>query len=784
MFQASGVIICLGYILGLLLSPVPGGGFWVLGLSLVGAILFKKGRSIAHHTAKTKEKGLSKSVTPQKIQIYPHPRVWFIAGLIGLLASFYLGYRVPLPTANDISRLVPPGNNSNQEQLFIVRGNVVSTPRLTRTSRGQLWMEAYQLDEVKNEDGKSNGGKNVSGKLYVTVPLLQATGLYPSQEIAVTGVLYKPKAAANPGAFDFQKYLANEGAFAGLSGRQLSIRNEERPWGWWKVREQIVRSQVGSLGVPEGPLVSAMVLGSKAVDLPYDIRDLFVQAGLSHALAASGFQTSLILSMVLGLTKGTKPRTQFILGNLALLAFLSLTGFQPAVLRAVVMGFSALIALLLRRKVKQLGSLLVAATILLIVNPLWIWDLGFQLSFLATLGLIVTVPAITKRLAWLPPVLASLISVPLAATIWTLPLQLNVFGVAPTYSLLLNIASTPLISVISIGGFISAIVSLVLPPAGSAIAGLLHFPTDWLLKLVNLFGNLPGNLLATGSITVGQMVVIYILLILAWLVKWWQRRWWVAAGIGLALIFVPAWHITNTLFRVTMLAANGEPVIVIQDRGKVTLINSGDEGTGRFTILPFLRQQGVNQIDNAVASNFQGNGSNGWLELIPRLLVKVFYDYSAKAENALANAAIQKELQNNQGAYQPLGVGQSINIDSSTIELINDQLPILKIQIQGKNWLLVGNLKPSELRQLIKQGGLPQVQVLWCPPQILNQLVPILQPEVTITTNADLDPKTLSEIGQTKTQLLFTGRDGAITWTPNGQFEAFIQAIENKSSVF
>lgn len=784
MFQASGVVICLGYILGLLFSPVPGGGFWVLGLSLVGAVLFRRRRNFPHRAAQTKEKGLAKAATPPVPQILPHPRVWFIAGLIGLLASFYLGYRVPLPTANDISKLVPPGNNSNQEQLFIVRGNVLTTPRLTRTSRGQFWMQAYQLDEVKNEDGKSDAGKNVSGKLYVTVPLLQATGLYPSQEIAVTGILYKPKAAANPGAFDFQRYLANEGAFAGLSGRQVNIRNEERPWGWWKVPSQIVRSQVRSLGVPEGPLVSAMVLGSKAVDLPYDIRDAFVQIGLAHALAASGFQTSLILSIVLGLSKRANRVTQFILGSIALLAFISLTGFQPAILRAAVMGFGALIALLLRRKVKQLGSLLVTATILLIVNPLWIWDLGFQLSFLATLGLLVTSGAIAKRLGWLPPALASLISVPLAAIIWTLPLQLNVFGVAPTYSLILNILSTPLISVISIGGFISAAAALILPDAGSAIAGLLYYPANWLLRLVDFFSSFPGNSFATGSITVVQLIIIYILLILAWSVRWWQRRWWVAAGIAFALIFVPAWHKTNTLFRVTMLAANGEPVIVIQDRGQVMLINSGDEGTGRFTILPFLQQQGVNQIDSAIASDFQGNGSDGWLELIPRMPIKAFYNYSAKAENALTSAAIQKVLQNTQGAYQALGVGQSINIGSSVVQLINDQLPILQIQIQGKNWLLVGNLKPSELRQLIKQGGLPQVQVLWCPPQILKELVPILQPEVTITTNADLDPQILSELSQTKTQLLFTGRDGAIAWTPDGQFEAFTQTMENKSSVF
>jgi competence protein ComEC len=781
MIQIPGVIICLGYILGLMLTALPWGGYWALFLGIGCAVVFQRLRLMARKSKPGIDQSLEKAKTTS--QTIPNPRFFLIAGLVGLLASFYLQWRIPQPQVNDISKLVPPGNNSNQEQLFVVRGTVASTARMTRSQRGQFWLEVSQLDEVKKEDGNDGASKAATGKVYVTVPLLQATGLHPGQQISVTGVLYKPKAAANPGAFDFQEFLKKEGAFAGLSGRQVNILQEDKKWGWWKLREQIVRSHVRSLDIPEGPLVSAMVLGSKAVDMPYDVRDMFVQAGLAHALAASGFQTSLILGVVLSLTRRTKRSTQLIVGSIALLGFLGLTGFQAAVLRAVIMGFAALIALVLRRKVAQLGSLLLSATLLLLFNPLWIWDLGFQLSFLATLGLIVTVPAITRRLGWMPPAIASLIAVPLAATIWTLPLQIYSFGIVPTYSLLLNIVTTPLISILSIGGFASAIGALILPDIGSAIAGILHYPAEWLLKLVEFFAKSPGNSLAVGTISTIQMIVIYILLVLVWLVGWWRRRWLLAAAIAITLVLIPILHSANTLFRVTMLAANGEPVIVIQDKNKVTLVNSGDEGIGRFTILPFLQQQGVNQIDLAVASDFQGDGNNGWLELLPRLPIRALYDYSSKPENALTSIAIQKEVQKRQGIYQPLGVGQTVNAGSVVLQLLNDQLPILQMQVQGKNWLFIGNLKASDLKQLIKAGSIPKPQVLWCQPQTLKELVPLLQPEVSITTNADLDAKELSELSQVKTKLFFTGRDGAIQWTPKGQFEAFIQANENKSSV-
>lgn len=779
MIQSSGVIICLGYILGLLFTAVPWGGVWILALGLVGAILFRK-RKLPPQQPESNGKT---KTSLQSWQLTANYRVWLVAGLVGLLATLYFQWRVPQPGTKDISQFVPSGNSTNQQQLVIVRGEVESSPRLTRSQRGQFWLAATQLDEVKNDKGPASVPKGVSGKLYVTVPLLQATGLHPGQEIAVTGTLYQPKAASNPGGFDFQKYLKQEGCFTGLIGRQINIVNDDDQWRWWQIRERILKSQVNSLGIPEGPLVSAMVLGSKAVDLPYDVRDLFVKVGLAHALAASGFQTSLILGVILQLTRRANKAIQFTFGFLGLIIFLSLSGFQPAVLRAVIMGSAALVGLILDRKVKQFGSLLLAATLILLFNPLWIWDLGFQLSFLATLGLIVTAPAIIKRLNWIPPTIASLIAVPLAATIWTLPIQLSVFGVVPAYSLLLNIVTTPFISVISIGGIISAIAALFAPNIGSIAAGLLHHPTDWLIQIVEFFSNLPGNSVIVGSISTWQMLAVYALILLICLTKWWQQRWWFASLMALGLVLVPAWHSANTLVRVTLLDAGTEPVVVIQDKGNVTLINSGDEGTGRYTIVPFLQQQGVNKIDWAIASDFNNSDSNAWLEVLQSLPIKNFYKYDLQPDTSIANQEIQQEIQKHQGIYQAVAPGQQVATGLTVAQLIKDKLPILYLQIQNQNWLLVGDIEAQEIARLAKVGGLPTPQVLWCSPESLKDLIKLFQPQVAIATSTNLDPKITTELGKSPTQVFFTGRDGAIQWTPNGKFESFIQETENKLSV-
>ncbi|MBD1832044.1 ComEC/Rec2 family competence protein [Cyanobacteria bacterium FACHB-472] len=757
MNSAAGVILSLSYILGLLSTAVWWGKYAVLALGIGAAFL-----------------------VPQFWRTGPKAKVWLAVGILGLLAALYFQARVPQPLANDISKFVHAQNGKGQEQVVTVQGKIASTPRLTQSQRSQFWLEASKLNEVKNGENKpADVSQGVTGKLYVTVPLLQATGLYPGEAIAITGVLYKPKKATNPGAFDFQAYLAREGGFAGLSGRQVSFPNEqeERGWGFWTVRQRIIHSQVRWLGSPEGQLVSSMVMGSQAVDLPYDVRNQFIQVGLAHTLAASGFQISLILGFVIAAFGRFSVRTQLGVGLAAILIFICLTGVQPSVLRAGVMGVGALIALAMQRKVKPLGSLLLAATVLLLFNPLWIWNLGFQLSFLATLGLLVTLPAIIKWFDWLPPAIASLFALPIAVLPWVLPLQLFVFGVVSPYSILANIISTPFLSVISIGGILSALAGLIWPLAGSTLAWLLYYPTHWLILLVQFFSSLPGNSIAVGTISIFQVLVLYGLIGLAWLSKWWCRRWWFAAIIATTLVVIPVWQTKATLFRVTVLSTPGEPVLVIQDKGQVTLVNSGDDSTANFTVLPFLQQQGVNQIDWAVVTDSQLSPRSGWAKILERLPVSTFY-VNAASMGKLGTLGVKIPP-------QALPVGQSVPIGTSAIKLINSQPPVVQLQISDQSWLVLGNFKPEENeRKLALLKQLPPVQVLWWSGESLQaDVLQKMQPKVAIASSATIDPETAQTLRKINTKLYTTERDGAIQWTPSGAFETTLEATENDVSI-
>lgn len=745
MSAVSGMVLCLAYLVGLLFTRMPAGGYLVLGLGV----------------------GLSVGV-PRYWRAGPKAKIWLLAGLLGLLASLYFQVRVPQPQANDISKQITDPNAPSP--ALLVQGRITSLPHLTRSQKAQFWLEVQQV--------APSDGKPVTGNLYVTVPLLQATGLHPGQRVSVSGSLYLPKPAANPGGFDFKEYLKQEGSFAGLAGRQVEVLTTSTGWDWWQVQQQIVRSQILWLGSPAGPLVSSMVLGSRGVDLPYEVKDQFVRAGLAHALAASGFQTSLILGVVMALTRRLPDRVQFAIGTSALGIFVGLTGFQPAVLRAAVMGLGGLVALLLKRKVKPLGALLVTAVLLLLWNPLWIWNLGFQLSFLATLGLLVTVPPLTERLDWLPSAIAPLVAVPIAAYLWTLPLQLCAFGVLSPYSIPVNILTTPLISILSLGGMISAVAALIWSPAGSAIAWLLQYPAQGLLALVEVSTQLPGNAYAVGTISVLSAIVLYALIGLTWLQPWWQRRGWLACLLSLAIVTVPAWQARADQFKATVLATTGQPVMVIQEGGQVALVNSGDDTVASLTLLPFLQKEGVNAVRWAVSTDSTVANLTNWNRIADRLPIKRLYTI-AQADPSLPQPASPSLAPTN---TLPLAVEQTAQLGSTSFKLISANPAIVEFQIHDQTWLYLGAVSPDQQAKLLQSSPLPQAQVLWwngkrLHPQVIDQV----HPQVAIAVANDVNAKTAAQLQQLGTRLYWTGRDGAIQWTPTERFKTMLDSGENNA---
>jgi competence protein ComEC len=256
-----------------------------------------------------------------------------------------------------------------------------------------------------------------------------------------------------------------------------------------------------------------------------------------------------------------------------------------------------------------------------------------------------------------------------------------------------------------------------------------------------------------------------------------------AAAIG--IIIFPAWHVQASLFQVTLLAASGEPVIVIQDRGKVALINSGDENTVKFAVLPFLQQQGINSVNFAIATHPHLGVSAGWGKLLERLPIKTFYDNNFSRQiYRTSDREFVSAVQSRLGAYIPLETNSTIDLGSVRLQLVNAEIPVVELIAAERTWLLLGDMEPEAQRKLAETGNLKQAQVLWWSGKALTaELLGAVGPQVAIASADEIDPETAALLGKSKTQIFWTGRDGALQWTAAGGFKTTLESEENQTSV-
>lgn len=763
MGSITGILGCGAYVAGLWVVSlwVRHGGLnlWT-GVGITGLLLLSLG-------------GLAALTVPRHWPLGPRPALWVGLGGLGLVAALNYGWQSPTPSVLDISHRLQWDGMAGTQQVVV--GRLLEPPKLSRSGQGQFWLQAQEIQPLGEDNRPLSHPTTTEGRLYVTVPAKAIQNLHPGQTIKVQGQLYAPASAKNPNAFDFKQYLASRGSYAGFRGRWVEAQ-DEAGWGLWRIRQRIVQAHRQGLGPDQGALVSAMALGRRAVQVPYPLQDSFIQAGLAHTLAASGFHVSLLLGLVMGILRWpalqvrlARPElAQLVIGSLVLGSYVLITGAQPSVLRAALMGLGALIGLALDRRVKPLGCLLLAVTLLLIWNPTWIDDVGFRLSVMATLGLMVSVTPITDRLGWLPPTLATMLAVPLAAYFWTIPLSLYYFNTLTTYSVLLNMLATPIVMVISLGGMISGLVALVVPPLGSALAVLLGLPTTILMALVQWNLSLPGSTLAMGHIALWQMIGLYGIYGLGG----WSplgRRWrWLLALLALLTALGPLWYRGATLSQVTVLAAGNDAVMVVQDHRSTLLLNSGTQSTAFYTVGPFLRQAGINRLSHAISG--QSSDADNWQALMAQAPVQRFY-HTHRLSHFPGTLPSPTFL----GPQQPITLGhhrvESLTAEATALKLtlFADKMP------HPPTWLLLTHLSQADQQTLALAATPLASDVLWWDGQPLQPaLVDAVRPRIAVASTRRLAPEVAQELAQRGIPVWCTEQDGAVLWQPRQDYRAYL----------
>ncbi|MBU6453372.1 MAG: ComEC/Rec2 family competence protein [Cyanobacteria bacterium REEB67] len=314
-----------------------------------------------------------------------------------------------------------------------------------------------------------------------------------------------------------------------------------------ELRDEIVRAHCLAIGDERGRVLASMVLGDRAVSLSDSLRASFNRVGLSHLLAASGLNLTIIVGAALFILAGfSKKNRQANIGQtlgafVCVLFFVSLAGASPSVTRATIMCLLLLWSGLLFRRLATGAALAFALWLSILLDPLSLLDVGLELSYGATFGIIYFVPIFTAaqpffcaRRPW--SWLSSLTAVVFAAQFAVLPVQIFYFQKLSTLVLPANIFAEPLVAPITVSGFISSLLfalvffcrasTLPVFPFISAIAlqcancidRLCAFLIDLLLLLTNFLGSCPLAYIHLSRPTTADIVVYYLTLLLAFLI--------------------------------------------------------------------------------------------------------------------------------------------------------------------------------------------------------------------------------------------------------------------------
>jgi competence protein ComEC len=523
-----------------------------------------------------------------------------------------------------------------------------------------------------------------SGPMQAAAGLVRVTGrglppaVRPGDEVVVRGRFRLGRPAGNPGERAERDALRRRGLAGVVVLDRAGGLEVARRAGWSlraavsAARRQIVEVVRRTQPDPHAALVLSLLLGIDAFLAP-DLYQRFTQAGLVHLMVVSGAQVAIVAGVLaaaaraLGLPQWV--RAGLVGGGIG--AFAALVGWAPSVGRAVLMTALALVASTMGRERDPAVALAAAALGLMAASPRVLFDVGFQLSFAATWGLLYLAPtlaAIAGPSAQVAPGsppgagAAAPLAAPRAARAAQRALALAVAGLTaslgaqvavapllalhfqslPAAGLLANALALPIVALLVPAGFALLAVALALPAGGGALLGLLRPATAALVWIADRTSALPWAVVTTPPVPVAAAAVAYVALGAAVAIArgtWRPPRAARTAGVAAALAATALWLAVASrppavLVLTVLDVGQGDAILIQSPSGRVALVDAGGEvyaaatgrDVGRQRVVPALRRAGVRRVDVVALSHPHEDHVGGLPAVVENFPVGVVLD--------------------------------------------------------------------------------------------------------------------------------------------------------------
>lgn len=549
--------------------------------------------------------------------------------------------------------------------------------------------------------------------------------------LSVYGTIYQLNKATNPGQFDAETYYQSMGILYTFQAERVLTWEGETVWKE-KItccREYLAKILSEIYNERDSGILRAAVLGDKSA-LREEDQLLYQKNGISHLLAISGLHISMIgISFYKFLRKLHLTYAEAgIPSGILLLLYGQMTGFGVSTLRAVCMFLVMITADILGRVYDMASAMSLAALIILLRDPLQARQGGFLLSFGAVLGICFVYP-ILQSVFQIKKKFANTILFSLSISLVTYPISVHFFYEYALYSALLNLIVIPCMPFVMGFGGISMLSECVFSGSGKWIGLPAHLLLGFYEFLCRNMLELPYAVLRIGCEAFWQLILYYVLLIVALLLLWYDRRKIYSLLLPAAVSIVSFRF--HSGFAFTMLdVGQGDCLFMRFPSGTVCLVDGGSTGVknaGNYRILPYLKYEGVKEVDYVILTHLDEDHMNGIRELVEMtgtldgiVIGEIFFPEIANPDDPYEE--LWKMAEEKGIAVGTIGAGDCFTEEDFEMKCLypfknsysadkNDSSTTLQITYRKFTMLLTGDMSTSGEKELLRKNMVQDVDV-------------------------------------------------------------------------
>ena len=550
--------------------------------------------------------------------------------------------------------------------------------------------------------------------------------------VSVKGELRPFYQASLPGGYDEELYLRTKGYDGKMYPESMEYLGKETSVTvvLAEARNRLHQTLDEILPETESGIMKAMLTGDKE-DIPDEIYRLYAKTGIVHVLCISGLHMSILALYVSFFAERILKQSRRVSAALTMAAsllFLMFVGFTPSAVRAVTMISVVMTARIIFRSHDRLNEIALAALLILCVEPMYLFHIGFQLSFITVLGLCIAAEQMERKRigerTWKDSIKESL-RFSLYASLCSFPMAAYYFYYISPSGILANLIVVPLSGILLGFGILCSILGTLWTPLGVFAAGSVYGILKLFELICNGFLHLPFSYIPTGRPSESVILLSYGLLFF-WLKCRCRKNSWKGMICLCAVLFCAVF--ANQLFRKETTVAfldvgQGDAAVIHTWDGQTYLVDGGGrygkdfgENVGMTVVLPYLEYLGVTEVDAAFLSHPDSDHMTGLLEILEEMPVKEIilaeYPYAVTKEMDFLKEMLEKyptklyTVDNRDGSsdkgWDCLAPVEEIIFAAGDD---NDGSMVLKYSEGGTEVLFTGDISVEAERMLLQEGA-------------------------------------------------------------------------------